>query len=69
MMYALQGPSQAAKTSFVKSLFRKPFVVTLQGEDTLDLRGFRYGEHDALVTWQQSSPSFVASSRRGNSFK
>ena len=49
LMYALQGPSQAAKTSFAKTLFRNPFVVTIQGEETLNLSGFRYGEHGALI--------------------
>jgi hypothetical protein len=29
-MYALQGPSQAAKTSFVKSRFKNPYVITIQ---------------------------------------
>ena len=55
-LYALKGPSQAAKTSFMKSLFKNPFVLTIQGHDVLDLRGFEYGTHDALiidnlVTW------------------
>ena len=49
LLYALQGPSRAAKTSFVKSLFRKPFVVTIQGQDSLNLQKFVYGGHDALI--------------------
>ena len=49
LMYALQGPSQAAKTSFAKTLFKNPFVVTCQGAECLNLNGFRYGEHGALV--------------------
>lgn len=49
LLYALQGPSQAAKTSFVKSLFRKPFVVTIQGQDSLNLQKFVYGGHDAVL--------------------
>ena len=49
MLYILQGPSRAAKTSFTKSLFARPFVYTCQDGDTLDLRGFRYGHHDALI--------------------
>ncbi|CAE7542022.1 unnamed protein product [Symbiodinium natans] len=48
-IYALQGHSQAAKTSFVKSLFAKPFVVTIQGQDVLNLQAFEYGHHDALI--------------------
>lgn len=48
-MYALQGPSQAAKTSFAKALFRNPFVITVQGQRSLDLRGFEHEKHDALV--------------------
>lgn len=48
-MYALQGPSQAAKTSFAKACFKNPFVVTVQGQKSLDLRNFEYGTHDALV--------------------
>ena len=48
-MYALQGPSQAAKTSFVKTLFKNPYIVTIQGEETLNLKGFQYGTHGALV--------------------
>ncbi|OLP88848.1 hypothetical protein AK812_SmicGene29770 [Symbiodinium microadriaticum] len=48
-LYALQGPSQAAKTSFVKSLFKSPFVLTIQGQDVLNLQSFQYGRHDALV--------------------
>jgi hypothetical protein len=48
-IYALQGPSQAAKTSFAKSLFRNPFVITVQGEALLDLRAFVYGSHDAVI--------------------
>jgi hypothetical protein len=48
-IYALQGPSQAAKTSFAKSLFKRPFIVTVQGQEDLDLRAFRYGHHDALI--------------------
>lgn len=49
MMYALQGPSQAAKTSFAKQLFQKPFVVTVQNSTTLNLKDFIYGHHDALL--------------------
>ncbi|CAE7816616.1 unnamed protein product [Symbiodinium sp. CCMP2592] len=48
-LYALQGPSQAAKTSFVKSLFKSPFVLTIQGQDVLNLQSFQYGRHDALI--------------------
>ena len=48
-IYALQGQSQAAKTSFVKSLFSRPFVVTIQGQDSLNLQKFQYGHHDALI--------------------
>ena len=58
-LYALQGPSQAAKTSFVKSLFKTPFVVTIQGQDVLNLQGFRYGHHDALVLDNLVEWSFV----------
>lgn len=40
----------------MKSLFKNPFVLTIQGQEFLDLRGFEYGAHDALiidnlVTW------------------
>ena len=35
-LYALQGPSQSAKTSFIKSSYRNPFVVTVQGITTLN---------------------------------
>jgi hypothetical protein len=49
LMYALRAPSQAAKTSFIKSLFKTPFVVTIQGQDSLNLQGFKFGVHDALV--------------------
>ena len=48
-MHALQGLSQAAKTSFVKTLFKNPYIVTIQGEETLNLKGFQYGTHGALV--------------------
>ena len=48
-MYLLQGPSQAAKTSFVKTLFKNPYVVTIQGEESLNLKGFRYGVNGSLV--------------------
>jgi len=48
MIYGLQGPSQAAKTSFAKQLFQKPFVVTVQNSTTLNLKEFVYGHHDAL---------------------
>ena len=48
-VYALQGPSQAAKTSFVKALFQNPFVVTIQGQESLNLQKFVYGHHDALI--------------------
>jgi hypothetical protein len=48
-MYALQGPSRAAKTSFIKSLFANPFVLTVQNATTLNLSKLVYGVHDALV--------------------
>ena len=48
-MYALQGPSRAAKTSFVKNLFVNPFVLTVQSATTLNLCKFVYGTHDALI--------------------
>jgi len=48
-LYALKGESQAAKTSFVKSLFQRPYVVTIQGQDVLNLQGFQYGHHTALI--------------------
>ena len=47
-LYALQGPSQSAKTSFIESLYRNPFVVTVQGITTLNLSTFEYGVRDAL---------------------
>ena len=40
MIYGIQGPSQAAKTSFAKQLFQKPFVVTVQNSTTLNLKDF-----------------------------
>ena len=55
MIYGIQGPSQAAKTSFAKQLFQKPFVVTVQNSTTLNLKDFVYGHHDALCfgkAWQ-----------------
>ena len=55
MIYGIQGPSQAAKTSFAKQLFQKPFVVTVQNSTTLNLKDFVYGHHDALCfgkSWQ-----------------
>lgn len=48
-LYALQGPSQSAKTSFVKALFKNPFVVTIQGQESLNLQKFVYGSHDAVI--------------------
>ena len=45
-IYALQGQSQATKTSFVKSLFSRPLV---QGQDSLNLQKFQYGHHGALI--------------------
>ena len=48
-VYALQGPSQAAKTAFVKSLFKLPLVLTIQGQDVLNLQSFRYGHRNALT--------------------
>ena len=62
-MYALQGPSQAAKTSFAKSLFRRPFLVTVQGQRSLDLRGFEYGSHDALILDNLNSFQIVLDQR------
>ena len=59
LLYALQGPSQTAKTSFVKSLFRRPFVVTLQGQECLNLQKFIYGGHDALILDNLVDWSFV----------
>ena len=48
-IYALQAGSRSAKTSFVKSLFRNPFMVTVQGATTLNLKGLTYGVNDALI--------------------
>ena len=33
----------------VKSLYRNPFIVTVQGVTTLNLKGLTYGVHDALI--------------------
>jgi hypothetical protein len=33
----------------MKSLFKEPFVVTIQGQDVLNLQAFQYGHHDALI--------------------
>jgi hypothetical protein len=63
MLYGLQGPSQAAKTSFTKALFKSPFVVTVQGQETLDLREFKYGFHDALILDNVNSLELVLSHR------
>ena len=49
MIYALQGPSRAAKTSFIKSLFTDPFVITIQGQEVLNLQNFEYGRHNAVI--------------------
>lgn len=63
MIYGLQGPSQAAKTSFTKALFKSPFVVTVQGQETLDLRDFKYGFHDALILDNVNSLDLVLANR------
>ena len=59
LMYALQGPSQSAKTSFAKSLFTNPFVLTVQGVSTLNLSKFCYGKHDALSLPNMLGPKHV----------
>ncbi|CAE7530266.1 mcfG, partial [Symbiodinium microadriaticum] len=41
--------AEAAKTSFAKSLFKCPLVLTVQGATTLNLREFKYGQHDGLI--------------------
>ncbi|CAJ1459714.1 unnamed protein product [Effrenium voratum] len=58
-LYALQGPSQAAKTSFVKSLFKRPFVLTVQNATTLNLRDFKYGFHDCLILDNVNTLKFI----------
>lgn len=62
-IYALQGPSQAAKTSFVKSLFKNPYVITVQGASTLNLSAFKYGHHDALILDNINSFEIILSLR------
>ena len=49
LLYALQAPSQAAKTSFVKSLLRKPFAATIQGQYSLNLQKLVYGGHEGVI--------------------
>ena len=39
----------SGKTSFAESLFTSPFVVTVEDNPTLDLKGFDRAKHDGIV--------------------
>ncbi len=43
------GFSRAGKTTYAESLFEKPFVITVEDNPLLDLKGFDREEHDGIV--------------------
>ena len=45
----LHADSRAGKTSFAESLFQNPFVVTVEDNPELDLKGFDRAVHDGVV--------------------
>ena len=45
----LHADSRAGKTSFAESLFLSPFVVTVEDNPILDLKGFDRAKHDGIV--------------------
>lgn len=48
-MLLLHADSRAGKTSFAESLFNCPFVVTVEDNQFLDLKGFDRSRHDGIV--------------------
>ena len=45
----LHADSRAGKTSFAESHFQNPFVVTVEDNPELDLKGFDRSAHDGVV--------------------
>ena len=45
----LHADSRAGKTSYAESLFQNPFVVTVEDNPSLDLKGFNRATHDGIV--------------------
>ena len=48
-LLCLVADSASGKSSYAESLFRKPYVVTVEEAEHLDLRGFQCDGHDGLV--------------------
>ena len=45
----LHADSRAGRTSFAESRFQNPFVVTVEDNPELDLKGFDRSAHDGVV--------------------
>ena len=45
----LVADTASGKSAFAESLFRNPYIITVEDADHLDLRGFDYETHDGLI--------------------
>ena len=45
----LVADTAAGKSAFAESLFQKPYIITVEDSEHLDLRDFDYESHDGLV--------------------
>ena len=70
----LQADSASGKSSFAESLFEKPFCVTVEESEDLDLKGFSSDVHDGIVldnvnSWNQLRRWRAALQSRNAKFK